>query len=297
VRIDLIVNPFAGPATMRLPRTARVSFAARVLRSCGVTDVRAVETRSADDGVAAARRAVADGVSRVVVWGGDGTVNAVAAALAGTTTALAIVPGGSGNGFAHELGIPLRAEAALRFAAAGPARPVDLGLADGRPFVNVAGLGLDAAIARRYDETAGRQRGLRAYVRACVAELGAHGPVPVEVRVNDVVWFAGTAPLVALANGRQYGHRAFIAPGAVLDDGELDVVVLPVITPALLVRHGWRLFTGSLPGVPGVRTTRGARVAVHAGDGALLHRDGEVERVHGGVHFTVRPRALLVVSR
>ncbi len=296
-RVDLIVNPYSGPAARRLPRAARLAFATRVLQSSNLAHVRAIETHSASDGVDAARRAVADGVARVVVWGGDGTVNAVAAELAGSATALAIVPGGSGNGFARELGVPLRIEAALRFALEGSVRSIDLGLVNGRPFVNVAGIGLDAAIAHRYDQTAGRRRGLRAYVRACVAEVGVHTPTQVSIRVGDAVWFTGAAALVAVANGRQYGHRALIAPGAALDDGELDVVMVPDITRARALRHGWRLFTGTLPSVPGVRNTRGRELTVEAAAPSLLHRDGEVERVIGPLHFTVRPRALHVVGR
>lgn len=296
VAVELIVNPSSGPASRRLSRASRRVFAVRTLEHAGAGRVRATETHSTHEGIEAARRAVADGVPRVVVWGGDGTVNAVAAALAGTQTALAIVPGGSGNGLARTIGVPLDIEPALRLAVTGSPRPMDLGVVDDRLFVNIAGVGLDAAIAHRYNSTAGTRRGLPAYVRACLAEVGKHATTHVQVRVDGVEWFAGPVALVAVANGRQYGHGARIAPDAALDDGLLDVVTVPDVTTTRACLHGWRLFTGTLARVPDVHVTRGQRVVVTPADDVLMHRDGEVEPATAPLRFAVRPRALLVIG-
>lgn len=293
--LDLIVNPAAGPATARLPRADRLAFACRVLAAAGAGDVRAVESRSFDEGAAAAQRAVRDGVARVVVWGGDGTVHAVAEALGGSATALAIVPGGSGNGFARALGVPLDPEAALRLAVAGTPHAIDLGVVNGHTFINIVGLGLDAAIARRFNLTGGLRRGLGTYIQACLAEVGCQRPTRYTVRVDGNAWFTGEADLVAVANGQQYGHGACIAPAARMDDGRLEVVVVPDITRRRVLRHGWRLFAGSIGEVPGVRMTRGAHVVVETELGALMHRDGETHTVTGALDFSMRPLSLQVV--
>jgi len=294
--VDLIVNPHAGPVARGLPRSARGAFARDLLMAAGAASVRVVETRTAEDGQAAAGRAVAEQVDRVVCWGGDGTVNTVAATLAGSSCSLAVVPGGSGNGFARALGVPLVPDAALRFAVTGPSRVIDLGTVDGRIFVNVAGVGLDAAIARRFNEMAGVRRGLRSYVGACLAEIACRPPARYDVRVDGTAWFAGAADLVAVSNGQQYGHGARIAPAARFDDGLLDVVVVPDVTRARVWRYGWRLFAGSLARVPGVRVTQGQTVRVDVEGTVLMHRDGETNAVAAPLTFAVRPRHLRVIA-
>ncbi len=292
--VDLIVNPASGPASRRLDRAGRVQYAVRVLEGLGARHVRATGTRRAGDGAAAAARAAAEGVDLVVVWGGDGTLNETASALAGTPTTLGIVPGGSGNGLARGLLIPLDVDAALKVALRGVTCPIDVGTVCGRPFVNIAGMGFDAAIAARFNAAGGTRRGLLPYLRACAAELTVHVPSIWRVRLDGVDWFAGPASMVVIANGQQYGHGARIAPAARFDDGRLDVVVVPDVTPWRVVRHGWRLFAGSIGRVPGVRTAAAREVEVVPEGPCLLHLDGETQPATGTMSCTVRHRALRV---
>jgi YegS/Rv2252/BmrU family lipid kinase len=291
--IDLIVNPASGPRVRGLARDARLAHAVRLLESWGAAEVRATETRGPGDGEAAARRAVADARELVVVWGGDGTVNAVARELIGTPVALSVVPGGSGNGLARALGIPLRADAALRVALEGRVRDVDTGLAGERAFFNMAGIGFDAAVAQRYN-TAGTQRGLLPYAQACAQELWAHEAATYTIHLDGEPWFEGEAHLAAIANGQQYGHNARIAPDAELDDGWFDVVVVPDVTPWRVLCHGWRLFHRSVQRVAGVRTQRARQVEVRISEARLLHLDGEVHAPRTVESFTIRPRSLKV---
>jgi YegS/Rv2252/BmrU family lipid kinase len=292
--VDLIVNPASGRASRRLDRAGRVRHAMHVLEGLGARNVRAIETRRPGDGADAAARSAAEGVNLVIAWGGDGTINEVASALVGTRTTLAIVPGGSGNGLARGLLVPLDIDAALATALRGVTRVIDVGTVCGRPFLNIAGMGFDAAIAARFNATGGTRRGLLTYLRACAAELRVHVPSIWRVRLDGVEWFAGPASLVVVANGQQYGNGARIAPAARFDDGWLDVVVVPDVTLRRIVRHGWRLVAGSIGRVPGVRTGRAREVEVVPQDPCLLHRDGETQQVTGTVSCGVRERALRV---
>lgn len=292
--VDLIVNPASGPPGRSLDRAGRGAYAVRVLEALGAGAVRLSETRRAGDGAGAAARAVADGAELVVAWGGDGTLHEVASALVGSRTALGIVPGGSGNGLARGLGVPLAVDAALATALHGSTVPIDTGTANGRTFVNIAGFGLDGAIAARFNATGGARRGLLTYISACTAELRVHVPSRYRVRVDGSEWFSGPAHVVAVANGPQYGHGARIAPNASFEDGWLDVVVVPDVTVWRVARHGWRLFAGSIGQVPGVRAGRGREVDVVAEGPCLLHLDGETQQVTDTVSLTVRPRSLLV---
>jgi YegS/Rv2252/BmrU family lipid kinase len=292
--VDLIVNPTSGPPSRRLARHQRLAHATRALEALGVSHVRGIETTGPGDAAAAASRAAEDAVSTVVVWGGDGTLNEVATQLLGSPTTLGIVPGGSGNGLARALGLPMDIDAALAVAVRGATCAMDVGRVNGRPFFNIAGVGLDAAIAQRFNTIGGRRRGLVSYLRACGSELRVHGGGHYRVAVDGRPWFEGAADIVAIANGQQYGHGAHIAPHARLDDGWMDVVVVTDVTVGRMLRYGWRLFTGSIDGVPGIHSGRARAVDVVPPPGALLHVDGEMQDVAGPLTFATQPRALVV---
>jgi diacylglycerol kinase family enzyme len=113
-----------------------------------------------------ARAALARGISTIVAWGGDGTMNEIASALAYTDAALALVPSGSGNGLARELGVPFDASAALDIAFNGRLRTIDAGEIEERLFFNVAGIGLDARVAHRFASMASKSVVSRATSRS-----------------------------------------------------------------------------------------------------------------------------------
>ena len=168
MRALVVINPASGPTRPRDPGAWR-ALATETLAGCGVESEVAI-TAGPGDARHLPARAQQDGVELVIAWGGDGTVNEVASALARTSTALGIVPAGSGNGLARELGIPRRLTEALGVAVRGQRRRIDGGRLGDAWFFNVAGVGLDAAIARRLTAP-GARRGLAGYVLATLAEL------------------------------------------------------------------------------------------------------------------------------
>ena len=201
-------------------------------------------TTAAGDARTFAREAAAGGCALVVAWGGDGTVNEVAAAVMNTSATLAIVPAGSGNGLARDLGLPSAPARALEIAAAGSTMTIDAGQVNDCQFFNIAGVGVDAIVAARFAERGLRRRGLAAYVQLSALELARYRAQTYRLTLDgDVV--EHRAMLVAIANGRQYGNRLVIAPGARLDDGLLEVVIVDQLSllgiawrlPALLARH------------------------------------------------------------
>ncbi len=294
--VDLIVNPASGPTTRHVPRADRVRLVSDLLRAHGVTRIRATQTGRLGDGTRAAGVARDGGTDLVVVWGGDGTLNEVASALVGSDVRLGIVPGGSGNGFARGLGLPLDVEDAVRVAVDGQPRRIDTGFVSGRTFLNVAGVGFDAAVAARVN-TGNVRRGVWPYVWSILDEWRRFETQRFRVVLDDGPATDLEAHLVAVCNGQQYGHGAAIAPAAAFDDGQLDVVVIPRITSARLARHGWRLFDGSLAAVPGVFTARARRVAVSQHRPLPVHVDGEAVPGETSHIFEVRPRCLCVMTR
>ena len=292
--IDLIVNPASGPVVAGQARQHRLAFAMERLRALGVTSIRPTQTTAMGDATRAAADARRLRSDRVVVWGGDGTLNEVAAALLEGDVPMAIVPGGSGNGLARGLGVPLAVEDALRVAVAGTPHRIDTGRASGRAFLNLAGVGFDAAVARRVN-TDNMRRGLRPYVSAIFHEFRTCGPRAFSLALDHGAAAVFDAHLVAVCNGQQYGHGARIAPHAAFDDGWLDVVVVPEITARRLARHGWRLFNGTLAQVPGVWVARARHVIVSHSTPLPVHLDGEV--VDGATEhtFEIAPHSLPVI--
>lgn len=289
MRACAIVNPRAGVAGRRSLEALRnppPALRGLVLRL----------TEAPGHALELAREAVAVGCELVIVAGGDGTVNEAAHALVGLPHAtLALVPAGSGNGLARALGIPLRPEAALEALASGVPRPMDVGLINGRLFLNVAGAGFDAAIGAAF-QARGRQGGRRGILSYVALSLRHAFRYP--AREWRLEADAGSGPLrarlVTFANGRQYGAGAVIAPGARLDDGLFDVVAFDPRTVAELVVTGARLFLGGLERSRAFRRIT-TRVAVLSGPAAPHHRDGEPEAAVERYEVRLRSRALRVL--
>lgn len=238
-------------------------------------------------------QARADGAAVVVAWGGDGTINEVASAVAFSDVALGIVPGGSGNGLARDLGIPLEAEPALNVVAAGRRRRIDAGRLESALFFNVAGVGLDALIARHIARP-DAQRGLSGYARVTFLELPRYRPERYTIECHGEVRDQRVL-FIALANSRQYGNGAQIAPAARLDDGRLDLVV---VEPQPLWRIAWRLpdlFRGRLQSGDGLTMTPMTTAVIRGVRPISYHVDGEPGLAGSSVMVQVHPGALQVM--
>jgi YegS/Rv2252/BmrU family lipid kinase len=288
----VIINPISGTGGRPDAARGRAERAAAFLRDRGV-DGQVFVTERPGHARELTRAFLAAGVSTVIAWGGDGTVNEVGSALAFQGASLAIVPSGSGNGLARELHIPWEPDAALQVALTGDERTIDAGELDGRLFFNVAGIGLDARVSYRFAEDGLVHRGFHRYLAITGRELFRYKPVDQTIVLDGAVLHARTL-LVAIANGRQYGNGALIAPTARVDDGRLDVVVVDY-------RPGWRailqiprLFMGEIARVPGVTIRSAVDIEVTSKSHVLYHVDGEPAIGSVSLKARVRPRALRI---
>jgi YegS/Rv2252/BmrU family lipid kinase len=250
--IVVIINPMSGPgrASPEERGRDRLARARQVLSQAGVPH-RIEVTTAPGHGAALAREAVGTEASVVCAWGGDGTTNEIASVLAFTQVPLALVPNGSGNGLARELGVSLNPAHALRQALSGRDRVLDVGELGGHLFFNVAGIGFDAHVARLFNE-GGRRRGFTSYITTSFTELFRYDArsYAVALGTDDVV--RRRALMVVVANTAQYGNGARIAPHARPDDGLLDLVIVETSSAMGNVWRARRLFDGSMGRAPGV---------------------------------------------
>lgn len=239
-----------------------------------------------------ARRAVADGCGLVVAIGGDGTLNEVAAGLVGTPAVFGLIPCGSGNGLGRHLGIPGPGKGAFRTLVEGSVRTIDTGEVNGIPFFNAMGFGFDAEIADRFNHLA--RRGLPSYVRTTLGSFFNYRPQPCLIR-NGVASLQTTAFLLTVANSDQYGNDCYIAPGAQVDDGQLDLTVIKranLLTAAPLAA---RLFLKKIDGSSSVSRLRGAHFTIERPAPGLIHTDGETHHTGALLEITVRPGSLRIM--
>ena len=255
-RAAVVVNPTKLDDDEAFRKSVR-----RVMDDHGWDEPLWLETTPEDPGRGQAESAVSAGVGLVLACGGDGTVTACAEGITGTGVPLAIIPMGTGNLLARNIGLPMGLEEALAIALGGVQQPIDAGRVNGALFVVMAGLGLDAEMLSGTSEPLKKRLGWFAYAISAVRHLGDR-PMRVTVRadgsrrrrmranaliVGNVGWLRGGLPLL---------------PDARPDDGMLDAVVLTAARPDRLAGGG----RGCPAAAPGSRQDLPRSVHRAAGD-------------------------------
>lgn len=239
-----------------------------------------------------ARRAVDEGCNTIVAIGGDGTMNEVAAALVDTPATLGLIPCGSGNGLGRHLGIPGPGRGAFANLLHGRVRTIDTGVANGRPFFNVMGLGFDAEISERFTKVS--RRGFSAYIRTTLAAWRSYQPTQVRISAAGRE-IEARAFILSIANSDQFGNDCYIAPDAQVDDGLLNLTVLKPVNLFQAVPLGFRLFRRSVQRSPHAITLAAERFVIARETPGLIHTDGEPFATDAEVIVSVKPGSLRVL--
>lgn len=216
-RVSVVVNTASRSGTRALP------LVEAALRSVS-DDVRVRPAHGGGELVDALQVAVADEPDLLVVGGGDGTIACAAGLVARTRTALGVLPLGTANDFARTLEIPSSLEQAVATLTSGKVVDVDLGLVDGRAYLNVASVGLSVTVTQRLTPGLKRRLGRFAYPAATLAAYRSHRPFSARLELEDgTVLELRDLMQVAVGNGRHYGGGLTVAPHASIDDHLLDV--------------------------------------------------------------------------
>ncbi|MDG4830148.1 diacylglycerol kinase family protein [Solwaraspora sp. WMMD1047] len=248
------------------------------------------ETTVDDPGRGQALRAVEEGVDVLFVCGGDGTVMSCMSALVGTEVAMAVLPGGTGNLLAANLGLSTDLAAGIEVAIERGRRLLDVGEVDGRYFAVMAGMGFDAKMLEATSETTKARIGWPAYIVGAARHLRDR-PMRVTIRLDDQPPMRRRARTVLIANvGRLQGGVKLLTE-AEPDDGRLDVAVL---TPRNL-RHwlslGWAVVRRR-DRVPGMEVFRARRVQIVSNRPQPRELDGDLIEPGRALRAEIRPGAL-----
>jgi YegS/Rv2252/BmrU family lipid kinase len=277
----VILNPAAGPRDFH----RQLNKALEHLRAHG-WDVELLKTAKKGDATRFARQVAAAGCDVVIAVGGDGTINEVVNGLAGSDTALGIIPAGTSNVYAVDVGIPIWSPLrpnAVRIAAemirTGQKRKVDLGqvkLTNGRKryFFMWCGVGLDAAISQEVRSENTRRLGMAAWAIAGVMValnfMGIRSSVTVDnhKKRKRVLW-------AVFSNGQLYGRLWRVAPKAKMNDGILDLTVFEGYGVPSTIRHLAGLTLGQYARDPTVHFYRGRSFIIETYKPLPVHVDAE----------------------
>lgn len=267
--VPVIVNPVAG----RL-RAHRLQALLGRLRAAGLeTEVR--ETRAPGDAEHLARAVIGErtGAPALLVAGGDGTLNEAINGMAGSALPLGILPLGTANVLAWELGVGA-VDAAAEAIAAGEMREIHLGEVNGRVFTMMAGVGFDARVVAAVDAGWKRRIGKGEYVRQSLAEIARHQPTRYRLTLDDgQVEDAGSA---IIANGHYYGGRFVAAPHARLDQPWFELRLFRRGRRIDALRYAAGLVLDRLDRLADADLARARTVRVDGPEGEPVQADGDI---------------------
>ncbi len=291
--ITFIINPISGTHSKdAMPELIQQTIDAEKF------DVDVRLTEYAGHASEIARQCVAQGTDVVAAVGGDGTINEVARSLTHTQTALAIVPCGSGNGLARHLCLPMDTRKSIEIINQCNIEAFDYGVINEQPFFCTCGMGFDAFISLKFAEAG--KRGPITYVENVLKEGLKYKPETYEI-IDDSGTARYKAFLIACANASQYGNNAYIAPGATMKDGQMDVIVMEPFNALDAPQIAADLFMKTLGNNSKIKTFRTKHLHIRRQKPGAIHYDGDpimtgtdidVHIEHQGIRILTNPDAI-----
>jgi diacylglycerol kinase (ATP) len=311
-KVVLLYNPIAGRNRER--RRADVEAAAQVLRAAGI-DAQPVATRAPGSAGEQAREAVAEGYDTVLACGGDGTIHEVVQGLAGTEMPLGVIPLGTGNSLANELGLSRNPVRAARAILASEPRRIALGKVEypdqntgregARYFIVIAGAGVDARMLYQMNVAAKQRQGMAAYYGEALHLFLTHRFQHFEVEWSDrqgEVHRAGVTQIMAVRLRQFGGILRWLAPDAELESDELQLVLFRTASRVsyclyllrALLQQRWKT-----PGVDLVCAREAVGRPIPGVSASKIYAEADGELLGGlPVRFSAVPRVLtLLVPR
>lgn len=292
-RIVFVVNPISGTSGKNMVLKL---IELNLDKDKYVYDI--IKTKYQGHAVEIASEAAAQGVDIVCAIGGDGTINEVGRGLIGTQTAMAIIPCGSGNGLARHLHIPVDPMGAINVLNEGLIMPMDYGLVNKHPFFCTCGVGFDAFISMKFAQAG--KRGPLTYMENVLKNGLKYNPEEYELDIEDEEGGGGEhrslkAYVISCANASQYGNNTYIAPGASVRDGYMDVTILEPFGVIEAPQIAFQMMTGTIDKNSLVKTVRCRKVKIRRKSPGAIHYDGDPIVVGKNIEVSLVPGGLLCV--
>ena len=291
--ITFIINPISGTKS----KSALPSLVGQYIDST-IYDCEIVKTEYAGHAAEIASQCAKDHRDICVAVGGDGTVNEVARSLVHSDTALGIIPCGSGNGLARHLCLPMDIKKSIQIINECKIEAFDYGVINDLPFFCTCGMGFDAFISLKFAEAG--KRGPITYVENVLKEGLNYRPETYEVE-DETGAKRYKAFLIACANASQYGNNAYIAPGATMKDGMMDVIIMEPFDTLEAPQIAADLFMKTLTNNSKIKTFRTKSLRIHRETEGAIHYDGDpimtgkdvdVHIEHMGIKIVTNPEAV-----
>ena len=287
ITIKFIVNPISGTKNKdKMPTLIEQTI------DKSKFDYQVCFTEYAGHAAEMARQCVNDGIDICVAVGGDGTVNEVARSLVHSQTALGIIPCGSGNGLGRHLCLPLDAKKAMEIINNAQIESFDYGLINGMPFFCTCGMGFDAFISLKFAEAG--KRGPITYVENVLKEGLKYKPETYVVEDETGV-HRHKAFLIACANAAQYGNNAYIAPGASMKDGMMDVTIMEPFDALDAPTIAYDMFSKTLNQNSKIKTFKAKRIHIHRNAPGAIHFDGDPMMTNADVDVELKPQGIRII--
>jgi diacylglycerol kinase (ATP) len=229
-----------------------------------------------------------------VAVGGDGTVNSLAKYLLNKEQkAMAVLPVGSGNGFAHELGFSGNLDRLIHSVKSGEVLKIDVLSIHNNDFLNVAGIGLDAEVAHRFHHF--RHRGFFNYIVSSIISYTKFKPFQATI-IHENGEITDTFQMISIANSRQFGCNAYISPNSKPFDGRYEIVAVKPIPLNLVLKYVYHLFAGNISTSRYVNYIACNNESTIVTDFKKFHSDGDPFFSDGVFEIGIKKNSLNVIK-
>lgn len=226
-----------------------------------------------------------------VAIGGDGTISTVARNLIDTEKILAIFPAGSGNGFSNETQFSKNLDELLEKIKAKKSRKIDTFTVNDRLSINVSGTGFDGKVVKEFEKT---NRGFKNYIKVSLKTFFKYKPIKVKFFDEQYKQYNGKYLMLNIANTRQFGNNAYIAPQASKSDGLVDMVLVKKFPLTYSPLFAFRMFTKKLKDDDYITYLPVSEIEFKVNT-KNWHLDGEFNKIKSPIHIKVQPSSLNIL--
>lgn len=255
-------------------------------------DFEILQTEYAGHARELSRKNVEAGKQIIIAIGGDGTINEVFQAIVGSNCTLGIIPTGSGNGLARFLKISTDIKLAIQIINKQKTKKIDTATLNNHAFVSIAGVGYDAYVAKKFDES--KFRGLFTYLGIILRNYIGYKESKYTIRTKDQE-YSQSAFSISLANSDQFGNNAFVAPQAVIDDGMLEICIVKKIPFYKLSYFSILVLRKKIQKSRYYQSFKASHLIIKSDQKLLVNIDGEAIEMGKEIELKTLPKSLNII--